>query len=877
MTVIKFVINGTEVDMGTDTDLSIKLVRFIQGANNFAEKGGDYSLTLSLPRTKTNNRLFKKSPLSQLGKFDDKSPYTATVTVNGIPVFKGNFRLTSIESGAFNGELQSENVEWIEELSKYELCKLLYDDNNEPTWFAPYLGGSTINTNNDANDNTAHDLVFPQILYNNTPVTDYMDRTEQDVFGAYDGSGNQIMSPLDFPDAFITRSTYWSYRDGSTFEDFPPAVYYRNVLDKCFEQIGWKATGNIFQETWFNKLIMPYVGSGYKWNYRSLGSVYIRPQLYTTSYDGITIDNAPDTEIYRSTGIVIPSSIIKGHYHLSNAWQNDNVAVRVDRIGNFKKFKVTDDDAGFICPEDGRYRFIVNSSYLKELDINDGPLWDLYGDNADYDVDDNVLILLRSNQAGQQVLNPDTMEELVQWMSNMSNDFVTQPNDVIAYVSPKRCLINGNTDINSTGSPISNFTEPITVTVRSHTIIADSSTERDSASSVSFSVEVDLLKNERVNAYWVSLVNLRTTFNRLSTMDTEQSDSSSETFVDYLCGYTDLDIAGNLPCIDLKSFVSGFVNNFNLFFTVEPESKTVNFIYNQDLLTDRRTYVDITKHVDAATIIMTPPEMPKRLIVGYDNDPDDRLLNYVKSLCEADTTLQNNYANIDERVNNSPYALNELRVLSNFSATQFVEGFYEVIQLFGTSISPYSSFNDPVTGNPFIQGFSFSPDTTQTLTWAIPSIQSLESFGQRTVGQLDYTWDYTPRLLYFLGTAENHYGIDGGLRFKINSPEAQVISMSQFWIKPTVLAFDTENSNPYPTLRFDGINGLYQRFFIDVINEYRLSYILKVKCEMNPSLWNQMDGRKLIQYNGTQYRLLSIEDYDVSNQQMATLTLLKLN
>lgn len=868
-------LNNTEINLSDESELSIKLVRFIQGADNFAQKGGDYSLTLTLPRTKNNNNFFKKSPLSQLGKFDDKTPYTASVSVNGIPVFKGNFRLTQIKSDGFYGELQSENIEWIEELSKYELCKLLYDG-EEPTWFAPYLGGSTINTNNSVNDNAVHDIVFPQILYNNTPITDYMDRTEQDVFGVFDGSGNQIQSPMDFPNSFITRPTYWSYRDGSTFEDFPPAVYYRNVIDRCFQQIGWRATGNIFQEAWFNKLVMPYVGSGYKWNYRSLGSVYIQPQLYTTSYDGITIDNAPDTEIYRSTGIVISPGITKGHYHLSNAWQNDNVAVRVDRIGNFKKFKVTDDDAGFICPEDGRYRFSVNSSYSKKLDINDAPLWDLYGDNADYDVDDNVLILLRSNQAGEQVLAPDTIERLVQWMSNMSNDFVTQPNDVIAYVSPKRCLLNGNSDINSTGSPISNFTEQVQIAVRSHTIIADSATERDSKSSVSMTVEVDLLKNERVNAYWVSLVNLRTTFNRLNTMNTEQSPDYSETFIDYLCGYTQLDIAGNLPCINLKDFISGFVNQFNLFFTVEPESKTVNFIFNDQLLTDRRTYVNIDNYVDADSIVMSPPDMPKRLVVGYDNDTNDRLLNYVKSLCEADTTLLNNYANIDERISNSPYARNELRVLSNFSSTQFIEGFYEVIQLFGTTISPFSSFNDPAE-NPFIQGFSFSPDSTQTLTWAIPSIQSLESFGQRTVGQLDYTWDYTPRLLYFLGTAENHFGINNGLRFKINSPDAAVVALSQFWIQPTVLAFDTENNNPYPTLRFDGINGLYDKYFFDLINEYRKTYILTVSCEMNPVLWNQLNGRRLVQFNGNQYRLLSIEDYDVSNQQMSTLTLLKLN
>ena len=89
-----------------------------------------------------------------------------------------------------------------------KINKLLYDG-EEPTWFAPYLGGSTINTNNSVNDNAVHDIVFPQILYNNTPITDYMDRTEQDVFGVFDGSGNQIQSPMDFPNSFITRPTYW--------------------------------------------------------------------------------------------------------------------------------------------------------------------------------------------------------------------------------------------------------------------------------------------------------------------------------------------------------------------------------------------------------------------------------------------------------------------------------------------------------------------------------------------------------------------------------------------------------------------------------------------------------------------------------------------
>jgi len=285
----KILMNGNEVELDKGDSLGYRLQRFIQNSANFAQKGGDFSTTLTFPLTKTNKRAFGITyHTSGINKFNRTAHFIAEIYIDGVRVFVGIFKVTKISSKGYEGEFRSQKISWIELMDNKTLNKLGYVD-NQATWTTPFDGGDTINTANEL-PNSQTDVLFPTIVYNNSPVTDYLGFTDVEIFGSYDGGGNQITPPLDFPNDFKLINAYFSDREGLTFEDFPPAVYYSNLLRKCFEEVGWVINGEIFNQEWFNKLYMPYVGSGYKWNWANLAELHVEPDTRTTpAYNGLTI------------------------------------------------------------------------------------------------------------------------------------------------------------------------------------------------------------------------------------------------------------------------------------------------------------------------------------------------------------------------------------------------------------------------------------------------------------------------------------------------------------------------------------------------------------------------------------------------------------
>lgn len=880
--VIELRLNNQRVEVSNPNDLGLRLDRIAQSKDNLAVKGSDFSTTITIPKTKSNNRIFvNKDLLEGIAKFNALNDYIAEIYVDGEPLIYGTFRLNRISQIGYEGELKADSSNWIELLDGVQLTELGYQDGN-PTWFFSFEGATTIESANTA---TSSLYRFPTISYNNVPLIDYFGVTPTQLFGEYDVDCNELVTPADFPNDFPTRNAYFSWRDGLTFEDFPPAINYGDLIRKCFENIGWNVKGNIFNEDWFKALIMPYVGEEFKYNWKTLG--YLFSEMIQYVQTALSVPSFNDYENYISTPGLSNLALFSGS---ANITSHEDFVTRVDKVANFKKYLVTDSysgeftDGGYVAPASGRYKIRIKSYYKKELQP-DGVTGEADLDNigngiSNYGWDDNVLLITRRDTDGSFVFNygedQDFRHIVTQWIDQKNTDFVDKPNDVVAYISPKRYAVLGN-DVEAIGSPLSNWQETVNVISSSHSILSHTSISYSSESSAEIEIEIDLEKNERINFYWTSILNtFGSSLNSVQASKTTLNDTDSEVEIEYLCGWDDIDVAINLPNIGAKEFISSFVNQFNLRFTVLERSKTVEFVLPNDYYIKDQSSIDITDRVDIDSVTITPLGTPKTFIVGYVNDGNDRLLVDSTNACTLDITSNtNNYANIAEFTNDNTYADGELKIQSIFSATKFVTGTFDLMdigsgsQTIGSITNPYPDCN----GKPVSVAQYWRFDGGTSLQYEIPSIQSQSSFEQDRVGELEYSFNYNPRIIYYIGTANSWYGTDADYKIKIDSRGA-VIGAEDFAIQPTVCSFDTENGNPYPSLRYD--TYLYNQYFENLLEVYNQSHILEVQAALRGKDWRELQGNVLVRFLGVVYRILEIRDFDPLGDNLTNIVLLRV-
>lgn len=857
-------INGQICDF--NSNFEFRLQKNVQNPDTFLSRGGSFSSTIQLPKTKKNARIFAAiDDFNTQNQFNRPVPFDFRLKYSGVEVMKGVLELNSVTKQNYNCTMFGNDSVWMTLIDGKLLNELGYTENNEATWFAPFEGYTSINSTNESADT---DVVFPTIVYNNTPITDYLDFTTEDVFGTFDGSGNQLLTGKDFPNEFQLKHAYFGKREGLTFEDFPPAVFYNKIIKRIFSEIGYGVKGEIFEQEWFNKLIMPYIGEGYKWNYKTLAELYLKVLNRTvSSLSPTSFDTLDDYKLAPVIGL-----------SFANIAFTDDYAQRIDKIYNFKKFGVAEKRAEYICPADGRYRIRVSSTIVKSLQGSDLTPLDTIGDGVNYAWDDNILMIIRKNQQGEYILT----EDLHKWTANGVNgdvSFHTLPSDIVAYCSPKRHVIFGASDARTQGSPLTNFTETVVSTNNSHTIVTNTTTDKVSESTSDITIEVDLLKNERLRFVWAAPCNFSAgggvTYVDSAVIETNDVDSEVE--INYLCGYEQLDVAGNLPQIDQKQFVSNFMRTFNLNFKVDDNSKIISFDFAQKEINNRNFNLNITDRVVEDSYEMRPIVQYKRIQVGYNNDTNDRLLTRANNTCTALSSREViEYANklITPRTNQNSNEILDLR--NGFSATVFTNGVFELTDTdnFTPNLVNYANPSDAT--DIIVAGFTYNPPDSLSIPIQLPAIQSVESFEASKLQDLTYNYNYAPRLFYYLGTTRTFLGLNEYFQIKVGSPETQIVlsGNQDCWIRPTLCAFDTENDNPYPSLRYD--TYLFNTFFANTIQYDAKTFVLTLEVFLTNTDWNRLKNTNIVRYKEQLYKLMSISDYDVTQMQPCTIELQKI-
>ena len=938
-----------------DFDYRLNKSVFTTSQDKLKILGGTYSTSIKLAKSSKNNRFFNGiTDLKSVGKFKRLKNFEAIIIEDGAEISRGIFKLESVTFESFEGTFFDKNSDFIDRLSNVKLNELGYVD-GVPTWLAPFDGVIDFNTINEIGINGT-DFICPTIVYNNSPISEAQQFTDDELWGTFSTTSPfpRLTNGKTLPDDFITECGFFGDRLGLTFEDFPPSVYYKIILQKVFEEIDMTIDCSLFNEEWFNHVYLPYVGDGYQYNWKNLAGVLSNVQFFAgLCTSGVSVDSTPvtftDGDFSNIEDLIIdsPSMFNNNPGWATNPFSiiNANGLITNDTfVGVNFKDKVTllkpfNNNSQYICPADGQYTITAKGGFKSSrngfLEQNDAfaryfdgsVLTDYYATqptlNQDigtplidrpYGWDDNVIIIMRKN-TGDDYTFSDTLKYLNQWMSNTDSsyrggvdNFITNPSDVIAYFSPKRQYHKDNVDATFPtnaimGSPLSDFNSDVIVNSYSHTILNDNSTLKSSESYADIEVTIELKKNERIEIFYVSLASIYYDRKHTNTsgvpsypdgapivsnfyMNSEIGEtvvepllSQHEFSVEYLCGEYDLDLAKNLPNISGKDFIASFLRQFNLYFTVD--NNTVTFLPQVSYYSNE-TY-DITSRVLDNTWSSTPIDNVKTWNVGYNNDNNDRLLNLDVSSCIQDSTQTSDYANISI-TNENIYGNKTSNEYSIFSATKFVDKFntkgvmntrYQMRDYLVEGLSLPTS-TDPESGITIHTGLLWT-DLPYIIEPKIPSIQSAESNAQRFVGDLTFDMNYSPRLLYHLGTTSTYLGISDIYNCIADSPRAveSFIRFPKHWYRPTVSAFDDENNNPYPSLRYDTTLGLYNRYFENIVELYNDSEITKLKVALRPIDWINLNGSKRVRFNSQLYRLMQISDYNPNETTICTITLLK--
>ena len=903
---IYLVINGEDVDVLENINFNFRLIRFVQDIQNFQVRGGEYSTELEIPFTKKNSRIFGVSFNNlAINKFNREVEYDFSLGINGLQLIKGTCLIEKITANTLTVSFKADSSDWISKLDKVKLNKLGYVKStsdplkSEPTWFGVnklgdvFKGGETFNIVNEMS-NRQTDYICPTIVRFNTPIADYLGELEGDIFGTYDSDGEQILAPKDYPDSFKTLRGVFGSRQGLTFEDFPPCIYYRNIIEKCFEEIGYGVDCTLFNADWFNELYVPYQGEQYLYNWRTLSQLYV----------GFS---SPDTRIFiPPVGLTAQvGGLLKYMGYRFNLVENDDVSQRVDYIANFKKFLVTDDDSGYVVPANGRYKIKVVSQITKKLTENGSgkPLYEMDRigsvDPLNYGWDDNMFVIYRKSPEGSYLLNENPPLSALRFMSHILPQFTSTPSDIIAYVSPKRCITKGDNDPEASGSPLTNFEEQVNVVQRNHVITSNTVLDKSSFSSVWFEIEVDLLKNERVNFECLSFVDLEILFpaipNYTSVVGKAEligNNAASQFTVEMICDYEDISIADNLPDISCKEFIKNFANLFQLRFALDNNSKTVRFLTESEFINNDFPY-DITERVIERSINYIGTGVPNNIKIGYDNDKEDFELNQFISECAEDVLVPIDYANKIVDDNPNIYSDKDLVLLNGFSSTKFIEADLSGCVDFNTITKSLVTITAPVIGTIFTKGIEYGTKYNwATYRLKVPSIQSITAENVKALGDLEYEFNQKLRILQYRGTVGEVYSNQTfdylDFRFKIDAPDFDRAIEERFWIRPTISSFDMETpfyppmtvpSNtklPTQSMRYDVSGGLYDKFFTDIVELQNKSYVLKCQAFLTTKDWNNLQPNRIVKYQEGLYRLLEINDYDVTGTEPCNITLLKL-
>lgn len=230
----KIYINETLIDLNDDLNLS-----FTYNISDIREpesRQANYSKTITIPASKTNNKLF--SQLFEIGRVIGSTGLNFTPDFN--PNKKADARVTIDDLEVMNGFCQVLKVN---------------KQNYEPTSYDIVIISNVKNIFEDIGEDelTSLDLSEYDQQYTTANVNAY-------------SYGNPTPS-YTLGSGIIYNSTYNGTEPIGTYQVAPyPAIFVKTFVDKIFAKYGYQYNSNFFNTNYFKKLCIPFLKSKYALN-----------------------------------------------------------------------------------------------------------------------------------------------------------------------------------------------------------------------------------------------------------------------------------------------------------------------------------------------------------------------------------------------------------------------------------------------------------------------------------------------------------------------------------------------------------------------------------------------------------------------------------
>jgi hypothetical protein len=307
---IEIIAEGLQLEVGGD--LQILITRQIADIREPEKRTSDWSKSFTLPGTKVNNKFFNaffevgKSTIGnnvqQISDFKVNKKAQCTIIANGMEQLRGFLRLTEVTVKGTNDieyvcTVHGETADLFTNIKDLKLSDLDFSEYNH-----------VLNRTNVINSWDT------EIIVNGTGVT-------------FEKGRGYVYSQM-----FPKRETKGYNSNEWSVADHTPCLYAKTVVDKIFENQGYRYTGDsFFNSVRFKNLIIPYTNYGF-----NVSDAEVEDRMYKAQVTGATTLSSPG---FGQIGDIFPAA-------------NDSTGGNFDNGGNYNTttFKYT-------APVSAKYEF----------------------------------------------------------------------------------------------------------------------------------------------------------------------------------------------------------------------------------------------------------------------------------------------------------------------------------------------------------------------------------------------------------------------------------------------------------------------------------------------------------------------------------------
>lgn len=169
---VEIIIDDFRADLKSGSEAGISINKSVSDIVNLSKRSGSFTYTISLPKTKTNRRIFQHADqIDKRNIFARNKPMVGQIRLNDILVFKGSVRLISTSESDFKINITGNDISWTDLIKDKKLTDLNLDT-------VPFIGATDLYpTFSPANSvgqdniwtgtNETYDIQFPIVSYGN--------------------------------------------------------------------------------------------------------------------------------------------------------------------------------------------------------------------------------------------------------------------------------------------------------------------------------------------------------------------------------------------------------------------------------------------------------------------------------------------------------------------------------------------------------------------------------------------------------------------------------------------------------------------------------------------------------------------------------------